>query len=143
MAGVGGVSVGEVPTDTHPVPVAVSLVPQGTPAARTLQPGDPDSAAVLVRKLVAGSLLDVEPAEIQGLSDEARGSAPLGFSRGADYVRVWRRGARKDGERIVTALAAPLTGTDPSPDGILLVATESGVNALQIRREQTDTFPAA
>ncbi|MFJ8949458.1 hypothetical protein ACIRO1_05105 [Streptomyces sp. NPDC102381] len=92
--------------------------------------GNPDLEAATRRRVCGNTLLSLEQ--------------DLELIR-ADYVRAWRRRARNDGERIVTALvsAAPLTGTDLSPDGILLVAMESGVKALQIRPEQTDTFPAA
>ncbi|MFE7539761.1 hypothetical protein [Streptomyces platensis] len=99
---------------------------------------DPEAPALLVQDLATGSVIDADPNRILRPSDDERATGPLGFSRGADYVRVWRRGAQKGDEKIVTALisATPFTGTDLSPDGILLVATESGVKALQIRPAQ-------
>ncbi|MHB9757218.1 ATP-binding protein [Streptomyces sp. BYX5S] len=125
-----------------PRPVAVCVVPQGTPGARPLGDGDPAAPAVLVLDLATGSALDAGPARVRRPSDDERAALPLGFSRGADYVRVWRRGERKGDERIVAALisAAPFTGTDITPEGILLVATESGVKALRIRPERTDSL---
>ncbi|MFI0260916.1 ATP-binding protein [Streptomyces sp. NPDC017056] len=118
--------------------VAVSAVPQGTPGARPLKAGDPKAPAVLVQDLATGSVIDADPARILRPSDDERATGPLGFSRGADYVRVWRRGEQEGDGKIVTTLisATPLTGTDLSPDGILLVATESGVKALRIRPAQ-------
>lgn len=93
---------------------------------------------MLVQDLATGSVIDADPTRIQRPSDDERATGPLGFSRGADYVRVWRRGEQKGDEKIVTALvsATPFTGTDLSPEGILLVASESGVKALQIRPAQ-------
>ncbi|MFJ9850938.1 ATP-binding protein [Streptomyces sp. NPDC101150] len=125
--------------------VAVSVVPQGTPGARPLKADDPEAPAVLVQDLATGSVIDADPTRIQRPSEDERATGPLGFSRGADYVRVWRRGAQKGDEKIVTALISdtPFTGTDLSADGILLVATESGVKALQIRPAQPDTPHAA
>ncbi|MDC7336613.1 hypothetical protein PQR15_09005 [Streptomyces lydicus] len=63
-------------------------------------------------------------------SEEDRAAAPLGFSRGADYLRVWARADR----RMVAALVSdsPVTDADLSPDGVLVVATERGVTARQI-----------
>ncbi|MGW0688435.1 ATP-binding protein [Streptomyces sp. NPDC002754] len=135
VAGVEGVTVGSLPGEQGPVAVAVSVVPQGAPGAHPLQADDPDSSAVLVHDLVTGAVIDADPARIQRPSEDDRAAAPLGFSRGADYVRVWHRGEQHGDEKIVTALvsATPVTGTDISPDGILLVATEGGVKALRIR----------
>ncbi|USA00566.1 hypothetical protein NCG97_07580 [Streptomyces lydicamycinicus] len=113
-------------------------MPRGTPGSSPLKADDPKAPAVLVQDLATGSVIDADPTRIMRLSDDERATGPLGFSRGADYVRVWRRGEQKGDEKIVTALisATPFTGTDLSPDGILLVATESGVKALQIRPAQ-------
>ncbi|MFI9051920.1 ATP-binding protein [Streptomyces sp. NPDC053427] len=129
---------GQEPPESAPLAVAVSAVPRGTPGSRPLKADDPQAPAVLVQDLATGSVIDADPARILRLSDDERATGPLGFSRGADYVRVWRRGEQKGDEKIVTALisASPFTGTDLSPDGILLVATESGVKALQIRPAQ-------
>jgi hypothetical protein len=87
---------------------------------------------VLVHGLVRpGGLGDVDPALIVRPSEEQRAAAPLGLSRGADYLRVW---ARADQE-VVAALISdtPFTAADLSPDGILLLATERGAKALRIR----------
>ncbi|WP_211274289.1 ATP-binding protein [Streptomyces chattanoogensis] len=126
------------PPEPAPLAVAVSMVPQGTPGSSPLKADDPEAPGVLVQDLATGSVIDADPPRIQRPSDDERATGPLGFSRGADYVRVWRRGEQKGDEKIVTALisATPFTGTDLSPDGILLVATESGVKALQIRPAQ-------
>ncbi|WP_435603032.1 ATP-binding protein [Streptomyces sp. bgisy130] len=126
------------PAESAPVAVAVSAVPQGTPGASPLKADDPNTPALLVQDLATGSVIDADPTQILRPSDDERATGPLGLSRGADYVRVWRRGEQKGDEEIVTTLisATPFTGTDLSPDGILLVATESGVKALQIRPAQ-------
>ncbi|MFE1771874.1 ATP-binding protein [Streptomyces sp. NPDC059008] len=131
-------SAAEEPVESAPLAVAVSAVPQGTPGSSPLKADDPKAPAVLVQDLATGSVIDADPAQILRLSDDERAAGALGFSRGADYVRVWRRGEQQGDEKIVTALisATPFTGTDLSPDGILLVATESGVKALQIRPAQ-------
>ncbi|MFZ3561649.1 ATP-binding protein [Streptomyces sp. BH055] len=150
VAGVDGVTVGKLPATgpdgagEAPIPVAVSVVPQGTPGSSPLRADDPDSPAVLVHNLATGSVIeDADPARIQRPSDDERAAAPLGFSRGADYVRIWRRGAQKGDEKLVTALvsATPFTGTDLSVEGILLVATERGVKALQIRPTRPEAAP--
>ncbi|MFZ3566368.1 ATP-binding protein [Streptomyces sp. BH097] len=154
VAGVDGVTVGKLPAagadgvDEAPMSVAVSVVPQGTPGSRPLRADDPDSPAVLVQNLTTGSVVeDADPARIQRPSDDERAAAPLGFSRGTDYVRIWRRGAQKGDEKLVTALvsATPFTGTDLAAEGILLVATERGVKALRIRptRPEADPGPGA
>ncbi|MEU8781798.1 ATP-binding protein [Streptomyces sp. NPDC048637] len=126
------------PPESAPLAVAVSAVPQGTPGSSPLKADDPKAPALLVQDLATGSVIDADPTQILRPSDDERATGRLGFSRGADYVRVWRRGEQKGDEKIVTALisATPFTGTDLSPDGILLVATESGVKALQIRPAQ-------
>ena len=64
-------------------------------------------------------------------SEEERAAAPLGLSRGGDYLRVWNRADQE----VVAALISdtPFTAADLSPDGILLVATERGAKALRIR----------
>ncbi|MEB8339383.1 ATP-binding protein [Streptomyces endophyticus] len=141
VGGVEGVTVGRLPGEQGPLAVAVSVVPQGTPGAHLLQADDPGSPAVLVHDLTTGAVIAADPTRIQRPSDDERAAAPLGFSRGADYVRVWHRGEQQGDEKIVTALvsATPFTGTDMSPDGILLVATENGVKALRIRPSQPDT----
>ncbi|MFG2289436.1 ATP-binding protein [Streptomyces sp. NPDC048595] len=149
VAGADAVTVGKLPPAASdsaasdspasaPLAVAVSTVPQGTPGSSPLKADDPRAPAVLVQDLATGSVIDADPTRILRPSDDERATGPLGFSRGADYVRVWRRGEQKGDEKIVTALisATPFTGTDLSADGILLVATESGVKALRIRPAQ-------
>ncbi|MFI5523358.1 ATP-binding protein [Streptomyces platensis] len=145
VAGADAVTVGTLSpaasdsaAEAAPLAVAVSTVPQGTPGSSPLQADDPKAPALLVQDLATGSVIDADPTRILRPSDDERATGPLGFSRGADYVRVWRRGGQKGDEKIVTTLisATPFTGTDLSPDGILLVATKSGVKALQIRPAQ-------
>ncbi|WJY41304.1 ATP-binding protein [Streptomyces sp. P9-2B-2] len=147
VAGVDAVTVGTLPpstaasdgaAETAPLAVAVCTVPQGTPGSSPLQADDPKAPALLVQDLATGSVIDADPTRVLRPSDDERATGPLGFSRGADYVRVWHRGEQKGDEKIVTALisATPFTGTDLSPDGILVVATESGVKALRIRPAQ-------
>lgn len=134
VPGITAVTVGSLPhPDGTATPVAVLVVPAGTPGARPVGgPGEESRAAVLVHGLVRpGDLGDVDPALIVRPSEEQRAAAPLGLSRGADYLRVW---ARADQE-VVAALISdtPITAADLSPDGILLLATERGAKALRIR----------
>ncbi|MFJ9180091.1 ATP-binding protein [Streptomyces sp. NPDC102360] len=149
VAGVDGVTVGKLAEsgdEGAPRAVAVSVVPQDAPGARPLRADDPEAPAVLVHDLTTGAVIDADPARIQRPSEDERAAGPLGFSRGADYVRVWRRGAQTGDAKIVTALisATPVTGTDLSAEGILLLATEGGVKALRIRppRPETPDVPA-
>ncbi|MEU8685706.1 ATP-binding protein [Streptomyces sp. NPDC048611] len=120
---------------TAPRPVAAFVVPEGTPGSRTVPgPGGDASeagdSALLVHDLLRPGFVDADPAQVQLPSDEARAAAPFGFSRGADYLRVWAR----TGQEVVAALLSdtPLTGADLSPDGVLVVATARGVTARQI-----------
>ncbi|MFF7412060.1 ATP-binding protein [Streptomyces lydicus] len=137
--------------------VAALLVPEGTPGSRTLPDaadgavasqdgtaagedagavnGDGAAAAggrtaLLLHDLRAPEYVDADPSQVVQPSEEDRAAAPLGFSRGADYLRVWARADR----RIVAALVSdsPVTDADLSPDGVLVVATERGVTARQI-----------
>ncbi|MGR6973106.1 ATP-binding protein [Streptomyces cynarae] len=133
VAGVSAVTVGTLPTPDGPATaVAVLVVPPGTPGARPIgEPEEASGSAVLVRGLVRpDDLGGTDPAQILRPSEEERTAAPLGLSRGADYLRVWDR-AR---EEVVAALISdtPFTAADLSPDGILLVATERGAKALRI-----------
>lgn len=115
-------------------PVAAFVVPQGTPGSRTMPGPDGDASedggALLLHDLLRPGYVDADPAQVQLPSDETRAAAPFGFSRGADYLRVWARA----GQEVVAALLSdtPLTGADLSPDGVLVVATERGVTARQI-----------
>ncbi|WP_043454438.1 hypothetical protein [Streptomyces fulvoviolaceus] len=131
VAGVSDVTVGSLPRSEGPaVPVAVLVVPADTPGAHPV--GEASGSAVLVHGLVGtDDLGDADPALILRPSEEERTAAPLGLSRGADYLRVWDRAS----EEVVAALisATPFTAADLSPDGILLLATERGVKALRIR----------
>ncbi|MGW2237427.1 ATP-binding protein [Streptomyces sp. NPDC001759] len=134
VRGVDAVTVGSVPrSEGPPVPVAVLVVPAGTPGAWLVgEDAGEAGSAVLVRGLVDGEdLADVDPAHILRPSEEERAAAPLGLSRGADYLRVWDRASQD----VVAALISdtPFTAADLSPDGILLVATEHGAKALRIR----------
>ncbi|MCM2579852.1 ATP-binding protein [Streptomyces meridianus] len=133
-SGIGAVTVGRVPqppgTDGATVPalpVAVLVVPPGTPGARQVDA----SSAVLVHHLMQPGHVDTDPQHVLRPTDEERAAAPLGLSRGSDYLRVWDRTA----ERIVTALVSdtPVTAADISPDGVLVIATERGARALWIR----------
>lgn len=133
VPGVSAVTVGSLPRpDGTAVPVAVLVVPAGTPGARPVgAPGEGAPSAVLVHGLVQPEHLgDADPEQILRPSEEERASAPLGLSRGADYLRVWDR-ARQE---VVAALISdtPFTAADLSPDGILLLATGRGAKALRI-----------
>ncbi|MFE6625035.1 ATP-binding protein [Streptomyces sp. NPDC057740] len=134
LPGVSAVTVGSLPRpDGSATPVAVLVLPAGTPGAVPVgAPGEESGSAVLVHGLVQPDHLgDVDPAQILRPSEEERAAAPLGLSRGADYLRVWNRADQE----VVAALISdtPFTASDLSPDGILLVATERGAKALRIR----------
>lgn len=134
LTGVSAVTVGSLPRPDGPAtPVAVLVVPAGTPGARPVgAPGDGSGSAVLVHDLVLPDPLgDADIEQILRPSEEERAAAPLGLSRGADYLRVWDRAD----QAVVAALISdtPFTAADLSPDGILLLATERGAKALRIR----------
>jgi hypothetical protein len=158
VAGVSAVAVGSLPRPDGPAtPVAVLAVPPHTPGARRAagseekredgeaeaggngetQEGVAGRSTVLVRGLVRPDPLgDFDPRQILRPSEEERAAAPLGLSRGADYLRVWDRAS---GE-VVAALISdtPFTAADLSPDGVLVVATERGAKALHIRPQALD-----
>jgi hypothetical protein len=137
VAGVSAVTVGTLPgtEGAAATPVAVLVVPPGTPGARpvgTGTEGGESGPAALVHGLVQPGLLDdADLGRIVRPSEEERAAAPLGLSRGGDYLRVWNRADQE----VVAALISdtPFTAADLSPDGILLVATERGAKALRIR----------
>ncbi|QOV35147.1 ATP-binding protein [Streptomyces ferrugineus] len=145
VPGISAATVGSLPRPEGPAaPVAVLVVPAGTPGA--LPVGEGSGSAVLVHGLVQPGLLgdagtdtdtgpDLDPARILRPSEEERAAAPLGLSRGADYLRVWDRASQE----VVAALVSdtPFTAADLSSDGILLVATERGAKALRIRSAGT------
>ncbi|MFE5817393.1 ATP-binding protein [Streptomyces sp. NPDC056479] len=130
VSGVSAVTVGSLPQPDGPAtPVAVLVVPAGTPGAR---PVGASGSAVLVHGLVQPDHLgDADPEQILRPTEEERAAAPLGLSRGGDYLRVWDRADQE----VVAALISgtSFTAADLSPDGILLLATERGVKALRIR----------
>ncbi|MPY60297.1 ATP-binding protein [Streptomyces spongiae] len=140
VVGVSGVTVGSLPRPEGPaVSVAVLAVPADTPGAHPVgEAGGENEAgrsAVLVHGLVRpDDLGDAAPAPDPTLivrpTEEERAAAPLGLSRGADYLRVWDRASQE----VVAALISdvPFTAADLSPDGILLIATERGAKALRI-----------
>ncbi|MBC9729918.1 ATP-binding protein [Streptomyces sp. TRM68367] len=141
VPGISGVTVGSLPRPAGPaISVAVLVVPAGTPGAHpvgeTVEENETGRSAVLIHALVRPDDLgetDTAPGPTQILrpSEEERAAAPLGLSRGADYIRVWDRTSQE----IVAALISdmPFTAADLSPDGVLLVATERGSKALRIR----------
>ncbi|WP_244283240.1 hypothetical protein [Streptomyces flavidovirens] len=130
VAGVKAVTIGSLPQPggAEAIPVAVLVVPEGTPGARPVG----DGSALLVHSLVQPAPLgEAAPEQILRPYEDERVAAPLALSRGADYLRVWDRAS----EEVVAALITdtPFTAADLSPDGILLVATERGAKALRIR----------
>ncbi|RDS62769.1 ATP-binding protein [Streptomyces sp. M7] len=138
VAGVSAVTVGTLPgtEGAAATPVAVLVVPPGTPGARPVgaagAEGGESGPAALVHGLVQPGLLDdADLGRIVRPSEEERAAAPLGLSRGGDYLRVWNRADQE----VVAALISdtPFTAADLAPDGILLVATERGAKALRIR----------
>ncbi|GAB2765267.1 ATP-binding protein [Streptomyces bullii] len=131
VPGVSAVTVGSLPQPEGPAaPVAVLVVPAGTPGAQPV--GEGGGSAVLVHGLLQPDQLpDADPGRILRPSEDERAAAPLGLSRGADYLRVWDRASQE----VVAALISdvPFISADLSPDGILVVATERGAKALRIR----------
>ena len=138
VPGISAVTVGSLARpEGSATPVAALVVPAGTPGAQPVgEPGSPGEgarSAVLVHGLVQlEDLSDADPAQILRPSEDERAAAPLGLSRGADYLRVWDRASQE----VVAALISdtPFTAADLSPDGILVVATERGAKALRILR---------
>ncbi|WP_235094532.1 ATP-binding protein [Streptomyces sp. A1-5] len=100
----------------------------------------PTTTALLLHDLLRPVPVDADPAQVLRPSEQEQAAAPYGFSRGADYLRVW---ARASGE-VVTALISdsPFRDADLTPDGILLVATERGVTARQILAPAPAAAPA-
>ncbi|MGW2518490.1 ATP-binding protein [Streptomyces sp. NPDC001617] len=135
VTGVSAVTVGSVPRGEEPaVPVAVLVVPAGTPGAQPVDDAEGTAgSAMLVHGLVQAddALGDVDPRQILRTSEDERAAAPLGLSRGADYLRIWDRASQE----VVAALISdvPFIAADLSPDGVLVVATERGAKALRIR----------
>ncbi|WP_328878829.1 ATP-binding protein [Streptomyces sp. NBC_00299] len=134
VPGISNVTVGSLPRpEGAATPVAVMVVPAGTPGARPVgAPGGESGSAVLVHGLVQPDHLgDIDLEQILRPSEDEHAAAPLGLSRGADYLRIWDR----TDQELVAALISdtPFTAADLSADGILLVATERGAKALRIR----------
>jgi hypothetical protein len=137
VQGISEVTVAVLPQEEGPAtPLAVLVVPPDTPGASpTSETNESVDSAVLVRGLVQADDLGstgpaVDPGQILRPSEEERAAAPLGLSRGTDYLRIWDRASQE----VVAALVSdvPFTSVDLSPDGILLVATERGAKALRI-----------
>ncbi|NBE53694.1 ATP-binding protein [Streptomyces boluensis] len=144
VSGVDEVTIAQLPTADGAVrPVAVAVVPVGTPGAWQAGPADDETVAarggLLVHDLMQSYLYPpADPALLARPSEDDRAAGPFGLSQGADYVRVWDRAA---GEPVAAFLSVePLTGADLSPSGVLIVATQSGVKALHIT---TDAAPIA
>ncbi|GAU70021.1 hypothetical protein SSP35_16_00160 [Streptomyces sp. NBRC 110611] len=123
--------------DAAPRPVAAFLVPETTPGARTLPgPADGSGPALLLHDLLTPEYLDADPSHVVPLSEEALAAAPFGLRHGADALRVRARAT----EEVLTTLVSdtPITGAALSPDGVLVIATERGVTARQIRTPAQD-----
>lgn len=136
VASISEVTVAGLPTaEGDQRPVAVLVVSADTPGAHAVE-GTDDSTDVQQRGLLVHDLLRpqvlsaADPAQIVRPTEDERNAAPLGLSRGADYVRVWDR---TSGDAVATLISdITVTDTDLSPGGILLVATERGAKALRI-----------
>ncbi|MCZ9347022.1 ATP-binding protein, partial [Streptomyces sp. TRM76130] len=137
VPGVSAVTVGSLPHGEGPAaPVAVLVVPAGTPGAYPVGgSGAHSGSAALILGLVrpddlGGAGPDPDLGLVRRPSEQERAGAPLGLSRGADYLRVWDRASGQ----VVAALIsdAPFTAADLAPDGVLLVASGRGVKALRI-----------
>ncbi|MGW0551201.1 ATP-binding protein [Streptomyces altiplanensis] len=137
LPGISDVTIAELPMPEGAAqPVAILVVPANTPGARPVNGPEKTTTAeqtgVIVHDLIQPLLLsEVDPAQIVRPGENARAAAPLGLSRGADYLRVWDR---KTGEAVTALISeTPFIGADLSPSGILLVATARGAKALRIR----------
>ncbi|MDT0381011.1 ATP-binding protein [Streptomyces sp. DSM 42041] len=114
-----------------PAPAAALVVPAGTAGALPLEEGS--EVGLLVHDLNRPALLD--DAELDRLtlaSGEARAAAPLALDPRPQAIEIWDR---VEG-RVVTTFPTEqsLVDVDLSPEGVLLVATESSVTAVSIRR---------
>ncbi|MFF4509206.1 ATP-binding protein [Streptomyces sp. NPDC001401] len=137
VPGISAVSAGNLPgAEGQSVPVAVLVVPAGTPGAKPLgESAGATDAAVLVHRLARSDDSgetgpDLDPGQVLRPSQAERAAAPLDLSRGADYVRVWDRASQKVVAELLSDV--PFTAVDLSLDGILVVATERGAKALRI-----------
>ncbi|MEU7229844.1 ATP-binding protein [Streptomyces chrestomyceticus] len=153
--GVAGADpVGTDPVGTDPavaaLPVVAFVVPEGTPGSRTVLartgtgtaagPEEAGGSAVLVHQLLSPGLVDADPAQVLRPSEDIRAAAPLTLSLDADCVRVWDRQRTE----VVASLVSdvPFTDADLSPEGVLVVATERGIKALQIPLPAPPPAPA-
>ncbi|MGG2459069.1 ATP-binding protein [Streptomyces sp. RGM 3693] len=136
-----------LPTADHPEAPASPAPSEPTEAPREAattpepSPTPPSPTALVLHDLLRPGYVDADPARVLRPSEQERAIAPYGFSRGADYLRVW---ARESGQ-VVTALISdsPFRDADLSPEGILVVATERGVTARQILAPAPAPAPAA
>ncbi|OEJ24710.1 hypothetical protein AR457_09515 [Streptomyces agglomeratus] len=143
VTGISAVTVGSLPgPEGSATPVALLVVPADTPGARPVGASGEagGSSAVLVHSLTAPAttlLGEADPQQVRLPSEDERAAAPLGLSRGADYLRVWDRAS----EEVLAALITdtPFTAADLSPDGVLVVATARGAKALRIRPRAAET----
>ncbi|MCZ4604590.1 ATP-binding protein [Streptomyces sp. Lzd4kr] len=135
VTGISEVTVGGLQSAEGPVTgVAVLVVPSSTPGAQPMDEGG--DFAVLIHGLVhPHDLGATDLGQVLRPSEAERADAPLGLSRGADYVRVWD----KTSDEVLAALISdvPFVSADLSPDGILVVATQRGAKALRIRPVNT------
>lgn len=149
--GVAGADpVGTDPVGTDPavaaLPVVAFVVPEGTPGSRTVlaKAGagteEAGGSAVLVHQLLSPGLVDADPAQVLRPSEDIRAAAPLTLSQDAGCVQVWDRQRTE----VVASLVSdvPFTDADLSPEGVLVVATERGVKALQIALPAPPPTPA-
>ncbi|MFF3269323.1 ATP-binding protein [Streptomyces chrestomyceticus] len=146
---VGGVA-GADPVGTDPavaaLPVVTFVVPEGTPGSRTVLAKTgagtegAGGSAVLVHQLLSPGLVDADPAQVLRPSEDIRAAAPLKLSPDAGCVQVWDRQRTE----VVASLVSdvPFTDADLSPEGVLVVATERGVKALQIALPAPPPAPA-
>ncbi|MEV5599080.1 ATP-binding protein [Streptomyces sp. NPDC052496] len=144
LPGVTGVTIGSVPQAESAqgggavLPVAAFTVPEGTPGSRSVSAGAEEEgadanagrSAVLLHQLLGPGFVDADPAQVSRLPEAVRAAAPLTLSRGADHVQVWDRRREELVADLVSDL--PFTGADLSPEGVLVVATQHNVKALQL-----------
>ncbi|GLW69667.1 hypothetical protein Kpho02_19660 [Kitasatospora phosalacinea] len=111
--------------------VTAAVGPAGESLLVAYRPGqEPELAAYDV---LTGEPAECDPERVARPGEEQRAATPLGISTGADYLRLWTRGADgRTGEQVAAFVSgAPLGGADLTPEGLLLLADVRGVAVLR------------
>ncbi|MFF4341748.1 ATP-binding protein [Kitasatospora sp. NPDC001540] len=111
--------------------VTAAIGPTGASLLVAYRPGaEPELTAY---EVLTGTPAGCDPERVVRPGEEQRAATPLGISTGADYLRLWTRGAdgRPSEQVAVFVSGAPLGGADLTPDGLLLLADARGVAVLR------------